>query len=113
MPEADVDHAFLKSELFETIETAAGCSSNSTDSHRFSSGGMPAANLSNVPITYSEFVTGGPMADFEAVKAAIDKQLYVWELFKTTNDERLTAMQRGQDTKARELDEKLGRIESD
>lgn len=55
----------------------------------------------------------GTTGTFQAIKQAIDRQAEVWDLFKQTNDDRLKALQSGNETKARELDEKLGRIEAD
>lgn len=47
------------------------------------------------------------------VKAAIDKNLEANEEFRKANDARIKAVESGQETKARELDEKLSRIETD
>jgi HK97 family phage major capsid protein len=50
---------------------------------------------------------------FQEIKSAIDKQAEAFELFKTTNDERLEALRKGDEAKGKELDTKLVRIEQD
>ncbi|MPZ58447.1 MAG: phage major capsid protein [Rhizobiales bacterium] len=53
------------------------------------------------------------MSTFQEIKAAIDKQMEAFEAFKQTNDERLKAVGDGNEAKAKELGEKLIRIEAD
>lgn len=53
------------------------------------------------------------MSTFVEIKNAIDKQAEAFEAFKETNDERIAAISKGQEAKAKELGEKLGRIETD
>jgi HK97 family phage major capsid protein len=53
------------------------------------------------------------MSTFVEIKAAIDKQAEAFDAFKSTNDERLKAVKDGNEAKAAELGEKLGKIETD
>jgi HK97 family phage major capsid protein len=53
------------------------------------------------------------MSTFEAIKDAIDKQGKAFDAFKQVNDDRLKAVESGNESKAKELSEKLARIESD
>lgn len=53
------------------------------------------------------------MSTFVEIKSAIDKQAEAFEAFKSVNDERLKAVEAGNEAKAKELGEKLGRIEGD
>ena len=53
------------------------------------------------------------MSTFAEIKAAIDRQGEAFEEFKKVNDQRLDAVKNGNESKAKELDEKLGRIEQD
>src|SRR5574337_58109 len=53
------------------------------------------------------------MSSFVEIKAAIDQTGAAFEEFKKTNDARLRALADGNESKAAELDQKLGRIESD
>ncbi len=47
------------------------------------------------------------------IKEAIDRQATAWEEFKKTNEAKLEAVKNGNESKAKELDDKLGRIEKD
>ena len=47
------------------------------------------------------------------IKEAIDKQAEAFEAFKTTNDERVEAVRKGNEAKAKELETKLTKIEAD
>lgn len=53
------------------------------------------------------------MSTFLEIKSAIDKQAEAFEAFKSVNDERLKAVEGGNEAKAKELGEKLVRIEAD
>lgn len=53
------------------------------------------------------------MSSFVEIKQAIDQTAVAFEEFKKTNDARLDALSKGKDGLARELEAKLGRIESD
>ena len=53
------------------------------------------------------------MSTFGEIKAAIDQTGAAFEEFKKTNDARLKALSEGNESKAAELDQKLGRIEAD
>jgi HK97 family phage major capsid protein len=53
------------------------------------------------------------MSTFVEIKNAIDKQAEAFEEFKKTNDERLKAVGSGNEAKAKELGEKLAKIEVD
>jgi HK97 family phage major capsid protein len=53
------------------------------------------------------------MSTFVEIKNAIDHQATAFEEFKKVNDERLKAVESGNESKARELGDKLGRIEAD
>ena len=53
------------------------------------------------------------MSTFQAIKEAIDKQMEAFDAFKKTNDERLTAVKTGNESKAKELDAKLEKIDAD
>lgn len=53
------------------------------------------------------------MSSFIEIKQAIDQTGQSFEAYKKTNDDRLAALAAGNETKARELGEKLGRIEAD
>lgn len=53
------------------------------------------------------------MSTFLEIKAAIDKQGEAFEEFKKVNDERIEAVAKGQEAKASELADKLGKIEKD
>lgn len=53
------------------------------------------------------------MATFVEIKDSIDQVGQAFEAFKKTNDERLVALKDGNESKAKELDQKLGRIEAD
>lgn len=53
------------------------------------------------------------MTSFVDIKAAIDQTGAAFEAFKATNDARIKALAEGNDSKAAELDQKLGRIEAD
>lgn len=50
---------------------------------------------------------------FSAIKDAIDNQAKAFDLFKKTNDDRLDAQKKGNESLAKELDEKLSKIEVD
>lgn len=52
------------------------------------------------------------MSTFVEIKLAIDKQAEAFEAFKEVNDERIEALGKGQDSKAAELGEKLGKIDA-
>ena len=51
------------------------------------------------------------MSTFAEIKAAIDKTAEAFEAFKETNDQRVKAIETGNESKAAELGEKLGKIE--
>lgn len=53
------------------------------------------------------------MSTFELIKKAIDDQATAFDAFKKTNDEQIAALKKGDEAKAKELGEKLGKIESD
>lgn len=53
------------------------------------------------------------MSTFQAIKEAIDKQAEAFEEFKRVNDERLKAVEAGNESKAGELGTKLVNIEAD
>lgn len=53
------------------------------------------------------------MSTFVEIKNAIDKQAEAFEAFKKVNDDRLKAVETGNESKAAELAEKLGKIEKD
>lgn len=53
------------------------------------------------------------MSTFVDIKNAIDKQAEAYEAYKKTNDERLKAVEAGNEAKAKELAEKLVKIEAD
>ena len=53
------------------------------------------------------------MSSFGEIKQAIDETATAFEAFKKVNDQRLEALKSGNESKARELDEKLGKIEAD
>lgn len=53
------------------------------------------------------------MSTFLEIKAAIDKQAEAFDAFKKANDERVDAIKAGNESKAKELDSKLERIEKD
>lgn len=53
------------------------------------------------------------MSTFVEIKNAIDKQAQAFEAFKTTNDERIEAIKKGDEARTKELDAKLAKIESD
>lgn len=53
------------------------------------------------------------MSSFVEIKAAIDQTATAFEEFKKTNDARLAALKVGDDSRAKELDVKLGKIEVD
>lgn len=53
------------------------------------------------------------MSTFVEIKNAIDKQAEAFEAFKKINDERLKAVESGNETKAKELGEKLTKIDAD
>lgn len=53
------------------------------------------------------------MSTFIEIKDAIDKQMEAFEEFKTTNDARIEAIEKGNDSEAKELGVKLARIETD
>lgn len=53
------------------------------------------------------------MSTFLEIKAAIDKQAEAFEAFKAVNDDRLKAVETGNESKAKELGEQLVKIEAD
>ncbi|MDH4049978.1 MAG: phage major capsid protein [Rubrivivax sp.] len=53
------------------------------------------------------------MTSFTEIKQAIDQTAEAFEEFKKTNDQRIDALAKGKDGLAKELEAKLGRIESD
>jgi HK97 family phage major capsid protein len=53
------------------------------------------------------------MSTLVEIKSAIDKQAEAFEEFKKVNDQRLKAVENGNEAKAIELSEKLGKIEAD
>jgi HK97 family phage major capsid protein len=53
------------------------------------------------------------MSTFLEIKGAIDKQMEAFEAFKATNDARLKAIEKGDGGEAKQLAEKLERIEGD
>lgn len=53
------------------------------------------------------------MSTFVEIKNAIDKQAEAFEAFKSTNDERIEAIAKGNTAEAKALAEKMGRIEGD
>ena len=53
------------------------------------------------------------MSTFVEIKNAIDKQAEAFEEFKKVNDERVKALETGNEAKAKELGEKLSKIEGD
>ena len=53
------------------------------------------------------------MSTFVEIKNAIDKQAEAFDAFKKVNDERLKAVETGNEAKASELTDKLGKIEKD
>ena len=52
------------------------------------------------------------MSTFVEIKSAIDKQAEAFEAFKEVNDERISAITSGKESEAKELGEKLGKIET-
>jgi len=53
------------------------------------------------------------MSTFEAIKGAIENQAKAFDAFKETNDERIEAIAKGNESKAGELAEKLGKIDKE
>lgn len=53
------------------------------------------------------------MSTFVEIKSAIDKQAEAFEAFKSVNDDRLKAVESGNETKAKELGDQLVKIEAD
>jgi HK97 family phage major capsid protein len=53
------------------------------------------------------------MSSFVEIKSAIDQTATAFEEFKKTNDARLEALKKGDDSRAKELDTKLTKIEAD
>lgn len=53
------------------------------------------------------------MSTFELIKKAIDDQQTAFQEFKKTNDEQIAAIKKGDESKAKELGEKLTKIEAD
>jgi HK97 family phage major capsid protein len=53
------------------------------------------------------------MSTLLEIKNAIDEQLKAFEAFKETNDQRLDAVKKGNESLAKELEAKLGKIEKD
>lgn len=53
------------------------------------------------------------MSTFELIKKAIDDQATAFDAFKKTNDERIEAIKKGNESKAAELGETLKKIEAD
>ena len=53
------------------------------------------------------------MSTFQEIKNAIDNTATAFEEYKKTNDLRLEALKKGDDAEAKQLGEKLGRIEAD
>lgn len=73
-------------------------------------------SLAALAYYHPHVATGVSLANaptFVAIKEAIDNQATAFDAYKKTNDERLDAVRTGNETKAKELDVKLSKIETD